>query len=115
MIAGTPSCLQPRTEDDAALAAADHHHVGLLGEAERALFVLPCLEPALAVLVGAVLDALGTVRRRFFSSKPLSSCIVVSSVHALPPISRKWPRPRPVAVSNVNQPSVTPSASLPSP
>ena len=58
--------LEPRAEDDAGLTAADHHHVGLLGEAQRALFVLPRLEPALAVFIGAVLDALRTVLALLF-------------------------------------------------
>jgi hypothetical protein len=52
---------------------------------------------------------------RFFSSKPFNSWIVVSSVHALPLINRSRPLPRDVVVSKVNQPSVTPPASLPSP
>ena len=41
--------------------------------------------------------------------------MVVSKVQALPPRSRRWPRPRATRVSNVNQASVTPSASLASP
>jgi hypothetical protein len=53
--------LQPSAEDDAGLAAADHHHVRLLGEAERALLVLARLEPALAIFERAVFDALGPV------------------------------------------------------
>jgi hypothetical protein len=53
--------LQPRTENDAGLAAADHHSVGLLGETKRALFLLARLEPGLAILVRTVLDALDAV------------------------------------------------------
>ena len=40
-----------------------------------------------------------------FSSKPFSSIKAVNSVEALPSFSRTWPRPRPSAVSKVNQPS----------
>jgi len=41
--------------------------------------------------------------------------MVVSSVQALPPRSRRWPRPRATAVSKLNQASTTPSASVASP
>jgi hypothetical protein len=45
-------------------------------------------------------------------SWPLSSSSVVSSVQALPSISRRWPRPRPISVSNAIHASITPSASV---
>jgi hypothetical protein len=68
--------------------------------------------------VHAVLGA-GDASRAFFSSKPLSSVIVVSSVQARSPagvaFSRRWPRPRATRVSKVNQASTMPSASVASP
>ena len=50
--------------------------------------------------------------RPFFSSCPLSSCIVVSRVQARPSRRRRWPQPRPAAVSKLIHASVTPSASV---
>ncbi|MCY1220757.1 hypothetical protein D9M72_327850 [compost metagenome] len=55
---------QPRPQRDAALAAADDHHLGLLGVAQRGLFVAALLEPVLAALVHAVLRALDAVVAR---------------------------------------------------
>ena len=46
------------------------------------------------------------------SSWPLSSWRVVSSVQAWPSRRRRWPRPRPVSVSNSIQASAMPSASV---
>ena len=68
MMAGTPSRLQPRAERDAALSAADDHDIGLRGVAELGLFLRAPLEPGLAALGDAVLDALGRVSGRFCSS-----------------------------------------------
>ncbi len=45
-----------------------------------------------------------------FSSYPFNSSKVVKRVHALSSLIRPKPDPRPTAVSNVNQTSVTPSA-----
>ena len=74
---------QPRAERDAALPAADDEHVGLVVVAQRAASCSSCA-PARSCGPGdAVLGALDAVPP-FFSSKPLSSVIVVSSVQHLP-------------------------------
>ena len=48
---------QPRAEADAALPAADDHHIGLLGVAERSRLFLPVFLPGRTILGGAVLGA----------------------------------------------------------
>ena len=55
---------QPRSEPDAALAAADDHDVGLLGVAELGGLALAPLEPRQPVARGAVVDALRPPRAR---------------------------------------------------
>ena len=80
---------QPRRQADAALSAADDDAVGLSRVTQFRLFLSLSLQPRLPIPEGTVLRRRPCGSPRFFSSNPLSSVIVVSSVQHFPALRRR--------------------------
>ena len=109
---GHPELAQPRAERDAALSAADDQRVRLRRAYRARPPRRPASRPTTAVSGSLPCTAPSTRDGPLRSSWPLSSCSAVSSVHAWSPLSRRWPMPRPTAVSNSMNADVTPPSSV---
>ena len=101
---------QPRAERDPALPSAEDEGVRLRLVAERGLLVRAL--PPTSGCRNAPCTAPSTRDGPLRSSCPLSSCRAVSSVDASSPRRRRWPTPRPTAVSNWMNAETTPESSV---